>query len=79
MYQKILVAVDGSQCAAKALDEAIKLAAAFDAELEIVHIVDPGYEEEGVRARLVAGIRNPTSPFSSLTSSSSAVSPGIVR
>lgn len=54
MYERILVAVDGSQCAAKGLDEAIKLAAAFDAELEIVHIVDPGYEEEGVRARLVA-------------------------
>ncbi|WP_258234630.1 universal stress protein [Cupriavidus pinatubonensis] len=53
MYTRILVAIDGSQCGDLGLAEAIGLAAASDAELDIVHIVDGGYEEPDVRAGLV--------------------------
>ena len=42
MYRKILVAVDGSQPAALALDHAIRLAREQQATLRIVHVVDEG-------------------------------------
>ena len=57
MYQHVLVAVDGSACARQALDEAIRLASACHAHLEILHVIDytflqyeTGY---GVRTDLV--------------------------
>ncbi|WER50620.1 universal stress protein [Cupriavidus sp. WKF15] len=53
MYTRILVAIDGSHCGGRGLDEAIGLAAASGTELDIVHIVDGGYEEPEVRASLV--------------------------
>lgn len=53
MYTRILVAIDGSHCSDRGLEEAIGLAAASGAELDIVHIVDGGYEEPDVRAGLV--------------------------
>lgn len=40
MYQRILVPVDGSKTAQHALDEAIKLAKQWQAQLRIVHVVD---------------------------------------
>lgn len=40
MFKRILVAVDGSQTAEQALQEAIKLAKEFGAQLRIVHVVD---------------------------------------
>lgn len=43
MYQTILVAIDGSACADRALDEAIRLASLCEATLEIVHVVDNSY------------------------------------
>lgn len=39
MYEKILVPLDGSDFAEKALDHAIKLADAFDSELFLVQVV----------------------------------------
>jgi len=43
MYSRILVAVDGSAGAARALNHAIALARAFKASLRIVHVVDMGW------------------------------------
>lgn len=43
MYHTILVAIDGSACADRALDEAIRLASLCEATLEIVHVVDNSY------------------------------------
>lgn len=43
MYDKILVAVDGSETANLALDEAVRLAAKLSAELIIVHVIDNSY------------------------------------
>jgi nucleotide-binding universal stress UspA family protein len=40
MFKRILVAVDGSDTAAQALQEAIKLAKEMQAQLRIVHAVD---------------------------------------
>lgn len=40
MFKRILVAVDDSKTAQKALDEAIKLAKQWQAQLRIVHVVD---------------------------------------
>ena len=40
MYKRILVAVDASQTSELALRTAIELAAAFQAQLRIVHVVD---------------------------------------
>lgn len=40
MFNKILVAVDGSQTSELALQEAIKLGKEFNAQLRIVHVVD---------------------------------------
>ncbi|MFX8227109.1 universal stress protein, partial [Acinetobacter baumannii] len=43
MYDRILVAVDGSPTADRALDEAIQLALKLDAELIIAHVIDNNY------------------------------------
>ncbi|WP_420993733.1 universal stress protein [Cupriavidus sp. 30B13] len=43
MYSKILVAVDGSESAAQALTEALRLAAAMHSELIVVHVIDNTY------------------------------------
>ncbi|KHK58295.1 universal stress protein UspA [Ralstonia sp. A12] len=43
MYDRILVAVDGSPTADRALDEAIQLARKLDAELVIAHVIDNSY------------------------------------
>lgn len=40
MFKRILVAVDGSSTAERALQEAIKLAGGLQAQLRIVHVVD---------------------------------------
>lgn len=40
MYKKILVAVDGSDTGARALQEAVRFAEGSDAKLRIVHVVD---------------------------------------
>jgi nucleotide-binding universal stress UspA family protein len=40
MFKRILVAVDGSDTAAQALEEAIKLAGELRAQLRIAHVVD---------------------------------------
>lgn len=42
MYQRILVAIDGSRPAALALDEAIKLAGQHGTKLQIAHVVKEG-------------------------------------
>jgi len=46
MYDTILVAIDGSPCGQRALDEAIALASAVHARLEVLHVVESGYESE---------------------------------
>ena len=43
MYDRILVAVDGSPAADRALDEAIQLASKVGAELVIAHVIDNVY------------------------------------
>ncbi|WP_454720828.1 MULTISPECIES: universal stress protein [Cupriavidus] len=43
MYSKILVAVDGSESATQALDEALRVATATGAELVVVHVIDNSY------------------------------------
>lgn len=50
MYQRILVAVDGSDVSDRALDEALKLAKEQQAQVRIVHVVDtmPPMTGEGV-------------------------------
>jgi nucleotide-binding universal stress UspA family protein len=40
MYQRLLVAMDGSKTADRALDEAIRLARQCQASLRIVHVID---------------------------------------
>ncbi|MGO4762250.1 universal stress protein [Cupriavidus sp. 2KB_3] len=57
MYQHVIVAVDGSACARRALDEAVTIASACGAQLEIIHVIDytllqyeTGY---GIRADVV--------------------------
>lgn len=42
MYERILVGIDGSAPAARALDEAIKLAKDHGGKLRIAHVVDEG-------------------------------------
>lgn len=44
-YQKILVAVDGSNPSFNASTFAIDLAKRFDAELIVLHVIDPRYKE----------------------------------
>lgn len=41
MFQRILVAIDGSEAAAHALEVASSLAAALAAEIGLVHVIDP--------------------------------------
>ena len=41
MFKKILVPIDGSECAGKALDYALVLAEKFCASIEILHVVPP--------------------------------------
>lgn len=63
MYSKILVAVDGSACANRALEEALRLANALGSELTLVHVIDSNYlryevdyvDLTDLRASLVAG------------------------
>lgn len=43
MYDRILVALDGSATADRALDEAIRLARKLDTELVIAHVIDNSY------------------------------------
>ncbi|GAB7540577.1 universal stress protein [Cupriavidus sp. 8B] len=43
MYSKILVAVDGSESANRALEEALRLATALGSELTVVHVIDNSY------------------------------------
>jgi nucleotide-binding universal stress UspA family protein len=43
MYERVLVATDGSAIANRALDEAIRLAKANEAELRVVHAIDALY------------------------------------
>jgi nucleotide-binding universal stress UspA family protein len=52
LFQRILVPVDGSETATKALDTAIGLARAMDAQIRVMHAVDElmyltGYEYSG--------------------------------
>ncbi|MGE6493059.1 universal stress protein [Cupriavidus metallidurans] len=63
MHQHVLVAIDDSPCARRALSEAISLASACHAELEILHVIDYsflqydfGYGDFGdFRPQLIAG------------------------
>lgn len=43
MYERILVAVDGSPASARAVAHAIAITKAFDARLRILHVVDMGW------------------------------------
>ncbi|MGO4813489.1 universal stress protein [Cupriavidus sp. 2MCAB6] len=43
MYSKILVAVDGSESADRALAEALHLAAAMGSEVTVMHVIDNSY------------------------------------
>lgn len=52
MYDTILVAIDGSACGHRALVEAIELASAVHARLEVVHVIESGFETE-IHAELV--------------------------
>ncbi|MEY7847790.1 universal stress protein [Natrarchaeobius sp. A-rgal3] len=40
MYERILVATDGSEAASRALEQALDLASTFDAELHAIAVVD---------------------------------------
>lgn len=40
MYERILVATDGSEAAARATDHALDLASTFDADLHAIYVVD---------------------------------------
>ncbi|MBF6990006.1 MULTISPECIES: universal stress protein [Cupriavidus] len=57
MYQTILVAIDGSNCGNRALEEAIRLASLCKARLEIVHVVDNGYLMYDVGFSTMADLR----------------------
>lgn len=52
MYNTILVAIDGSPCGQRALEEASGLALALHASLEVLHVIESGYEA-GVRETLI--------------------------
>jgi nucleotide-binding universal stress UspA family protein len=48
MYQRIMLAVDGSKPAALALKEAVKLGKALGCEVHLVHVVDDGAAADDV-------------------------------
>jgi nucleotide-binding universal stress UspA family protein len=48
MYQRILVPVDGSECAARGLSEAMSLARLTGARLRLVHVIDEPFVAIGV-------------------------------
>jgi len=48
MYQRILVAIDGSRAATRAFDEAIRLAKEQKAALCLAHVVEMPYVYDGV-------------------------------
>ncbi|MFT3811800.1 MAG: universal stress protein [Acidovorax sp.] len=54
MFQHILVPVDGSDTAAKAVDKAVGLAKAFGAEVTALYVIDP-YPFTGVGADFAYG------------------------
>ncbi len=43
MYRHILVPIDDSHCSSRALDEAVRMARATGANLEILHVIDYGF------------------------------------
>jgi len=43
MYRQIMVPIDDSHCSSRALDEAVRMARATGAHLEIVHVIDYGF------------------------------------
>ena len=55
-FARVLVAVDGSAMSKRALDVAGDLARSLDAELGVVHVVDPGRAEDPQRGLLAASI-----------------------
>ncbi|MCY0852724.1 universal stress protein [Cupriavidus sp. D39] len=57
MYKVIMVAVDGSKCSTLALDEAVRMARACDADLEIIHVVDNSYLKYDVGSFDVGDLR----------------------
>ena len=48
MYEKILVATDGSSCGNRAINAAANLAAKYDAELTVVHVLMHGAPPESL-------------------------------
>ena len=56
MYQRILVPVDGSDCAGRGLSEAIALAKLTHARLRIVHVIDEPLVAIGADAALGATV-----------------------
>jgi len=54
MYQRILVAIDGSRAARRALDEAIQLASAQQAALCLAHIMEMPFMYDGVNVDFTA-------------------------
>ena len=61
MFKRILVAMDGSHTAERALQKAIKLAGSLQAQLRIVHVVD------NVNLNLSAEFPNPTEIWDAMT------------
>lgn len=57
MYKVIMVAVDGSKCSTLALDEAVRMARACDADLEIIRVVDNSYLKYDVGSFDVGDLR----------------------
>ncbi|GAB7541915.1 universal stress protein [Cupriavidus sp. 8B] len=57
MYKVIMVAVDGSKCSTLALGEAVRMARACDADLEIIHVVDNSYLKYDVGSFDVGDLR----------------------
>lgn len=55
MYEKILVAVDGSSTSSAALGEALELAKSCQAKLRLLHVVDSPYAYPDVMYGHVAG------------------------
>ncbi|GAB3685762.1 universal stress protein [Salinarchaeum chitinilyticum] len=47
MYERILLPTDGSESADAALDHALDIAAQYDAELHVLHVVSAAYAEAG--------------------------------